>query len=149
VRLLLDAMLGTPARLLRMCGHDAAYVLDRGVEDDDAILAWAREADRTLVTRDAALAARADDAVLLESLDVDDQLRELAAAGVDLSLEERPARCGACNGPVAPVAPDASVPDYAPDPATVDVHRCTECGQHFWTGSHWDDVRARLAALEP
>jgi hypothetical protein len=147
VRLLLDAMLGTPARLLRMCGHDAAYVLDRGVEDDDAVLAWAREEDRTVVTRDAALAARAPEAVLVESLDVDDQLRELAAAGVDLSLDERPARCGACNGPVVRVAPDASVPDYAPEPADVDVYRCTDCGQHFWKGSHWEDVRARLAAL--
>lgn len=141
-------MLGTPARLLRMCGHDAAYVLDRGVEDDDAVLAWARDEGRTVVTRDAALAARADDAVLVESLDVDDQLRELAAAGVDLSLDERPARCGACNGPLVRVPPDAAVPDDVPDPAEVDVYRCTECGQQFWKGSHWANVRARLAALE-
>ena len=36
-RLLLDAMLGKLATYLRMCGHDAAYALDRGVEADDAV----------------------------------------------------------------------------------------------------------------
>jgi hypothetical protein len=140
-------MLGRLARYLRMCGHDAAYALDRGVEDDDALVAIARAEGRTLLTRDASLAARAADATLLVEREVTDQLRELRAAGVDVSLADRPTRCGACNGPLDTVAATADLPDYAPDPAETAVWRCRRCGQCFWKGSHWDDVRRRLADL--
>jgi len=148
-RLLLDAMLGKLSTYLRMCGYDAAYVLD-GVDDpgsgpsDDGILADARRSERTILTRDRDLAARDDDAVLVRSRDVEDQLSELRTAGYDLSLEATPTRCGACNGPVRPVDVGASLPAYAPDPAETDCWRCRECEQVFWKGSHWDDVRATL-----
>jgi uncharacterized protein with PIN domain len=49
-RLLVDATVGL-ATYLRMCGHDAAYALDRGVEADDALLELARIEERRLVTR--------------------------------------------------------------------------------------------------
>ena len=45
-------MCGKLATYLRMCGHDTAYALDRGVEDDDALLAIAEAEGRTPVTRD-------------------------------------------------------------------------------------------------
>lgn len=146
-RFLLDTMLGKLATYLRMCGYDAAYTLDEGLEDDEATLAWLRGSDRTLVTRSHALADRTPDTLLLESRDIEDQLRELAAAGVELSLGEEPSRCGVCNGPVERVGPDERTPEYAPDPAEVDVWRCRECGQHFWRGGHWDDVAATLSEL--
>jgi hypothetical protein len=146
-RFLLDAMLGKLARYLRMCGHDAAYALDRGVEADDDLLALAREEGRTLLTRDESLAARADDVVLLTEREVTDQLRELRAAGVDVSLPDRPTRCGVCNGALDRVPESETLPDYAPDPAETTVWRCRRCGQYFWEGSHWDDVRRRLDAL--
>ena len=82
-----------------------------------------------------------------EGREVTDQLRELADAGVALSLPDRPSRCGACNGPVEDVAPDASTPAHAPDPAEQGVWRCVDCGQHFWKGSHWDRVARALADL--
>ena len=146
-RFLLDTMLGKLATYLRMCGYDAAYTLDEGIEDDDVILARLRESDRTLVTRSRRLADRAPDVLFLQSRDVHDQLRELSAAGLPLSLPEEPSRCGVCNGPVERVGPDERTPEYAPDPAEVDVWRCVDCGQHFWRGSHWDDVAATLADL--
>ncbi|WP_327051689.1 Mut7-C RNAse domain-containing protein [Halomicrococcus gelatinilyticus] len=142
--LLLDAMLGKLARYLRMCGHDAAYVLDDGVEADDDVLAMARDEDRTLVTRDAQLAGRAADAVLVETKDVEGQLRELRAAGLDLSLTE-PARCSTCNGRLEET--EGPTPEGVPDPDERRVWRCRSCGQHFWKGSHWDDVAETLAEL--
>lgn len=145
---LLDVMCGKLATYLRFCGYDAAYALDREVETDDAILAMAREEDRRLLTRDVALAERAGDrGFLLHDRDVEDQLRELAAAGLDLTLDERPARCGVCNGPVKRVPADASVPEYARDPDETAVWRCRTCGQHFWKGSHWRQVEETLAEL--
>jgi uncharacterized protein with PIN domain len=151
-RLLVDAMLGKLATYLRMCGYDAAYVLD-GIDDpaggpsDDEIIAEARASDRRIITRDRDLAARADDASLLRSRDVEDQLSELRAAGYDLSLDATPTRCGACNGAVRPVDAGASLPTYAPDPAETDCFRCRDCGQVFWKGSHWADVRSTLESI--
>ena len=144
-RLLVDAMLGKLARYLRMCGYDAAYALDRDVEADDDLLSLVAAERRRLVTRDRQLAARAPGGVLVRSREVLDQLRELRAAGFDLSLADRPTRCGRCNGPVAAVERGDS-PEYVPDDADP-VWRCRECGQYFWKGSHWDDVRSRLDSL--
>jgi uncharacterized protein with PIN domain len=144
MRFLVDAMCGKLATYLRMCGHDTAYALDRSVEADDRLLDLAREEGRTLVTRDRQLAARTGDAFLVDSKDVREQLRELAEAGVDLSLADEPARCGQCNAPLERVEGDATTPEYAPDPATEAVWRCPDCGQHFWKGSHWEDVRETL-----
>jgi uncharacterized protein with PIN domain len=144
-RLLLDAMLGKLATYLRMCGHDAAYALDRGVEADDALLAWAAEEDRRLVTRDRQLAARAGDALLVAAKDLDGQLRAVRAAGVDLELTE-PARCATCNGRLERLD-DGPTPEHAPDTDEQPVWRCRDCGQHFWRGSHWDDVAERLQEL--
>jgi len=106
--LLLDVMLGKLATYLRMCGYDAAYALDRGIEADPAILELAEAEDRLLVTRDVELARRAD-GLLLETKDVTDQLRELADAGFVLQLSE-PRRCATCNGQLEPVAPATRTP---------------------------------------
>lgn len=146
-RVLLDAMLGTLATYLRMCGYDAAYALDREVEDDDRLREIARAEGRTLLTRDRQLAADAGDSVLLASRDVSDQLRELAAAGFDLSMADRPSRCGRCNGRLDAVAATETTPGDVPNADEDDVWRCLDCGQYFWEGSHWDDVAETLADL--
>lgn len=154
-------MLGKLATYLRMCGHDVAYALDRGLEDDDRLLDLAREERRRLVTRDAELAARGDSAargdtadpaasaggpILLESGAIEDQLREVRAAGVDLELTE-PHRCSSCNAELERVPGNEPTPGYAPAVAEQPVWRCPECGQHFWKGSHWNDVIDRIGAL--
>jgi len=145
--LVLDAMLGKLATYLRMCGYDTAYALDRDAEADDALLALAETEGRRLVTRDAGLARRATDAVLLTEREVADQLREFAAAGFELELSAEPVHCGTCNAPVEVVDRTEPTPEYAPDPAETELWRCRDCGQHFWRGSHWDDVAETLAEL--
>lgn len=147
-RLLLDTMLGKLATYLRMCGYDTAYALDEGVEADDDLRRTARTQDRRLVTRDTQLAARVDDAILLAEREVGDQLGELAEKEFDLTLPAEPARCGICNAPLVEVGDDEATPEYAPDPPSTRVWRCTECGQHFWKGSHWEDVAATLADVQ-
>ena len=142
MRLLADAMLGDLARLLRMCGHDTAYCLDRGVEADDAVLALAESETRTLLTRDRELAARATDSVLLSAKDTDEQLQELAAAGVSLDLTPG-ARCGSCNGELRELDGDETRADYVADGADR-VWTCRDCSQQFYRGGHWDDVENRL-----
>ena len=145
--LLLDVMLGKLTTYLRMCGYDAAYALDRGVEADDRLLEIARGEDRLLLTRDADPARAAGEVgVLLESLEVTDQLAELSSADLELKLSE-PARCSACNATLERVD-GRETPDYAPDPDERRVWRCPACGQHFWKGSHWDRVAETLSELD-
>lgn len=148
MRLLVDAMCGRVVPYLRMCGHDAAFAGDRGLEADEDALDVATAEGRTVVTRDVALADRSPASILLDSRDVTDQLAELAAADVDLKLNAEPTRCGTCNGPLARVDRTASTPEYAPDPADEPCWRCRDCGQYFWRGGHWDRVRETLASLE-
>jgi uncharacterized protein with PIN domain len=145
-RLLVDAMCGSLARYLRICGYDAAYAPDRGVEADEAVARLARAEGRRLVTRDRALADTVEGAVLLAERDVADQLRELRGAGFALAPTE-PTRCGRCNGRLVAVAAGEPTPEYAPDTDEQPVWRCPDCGQHFWKGSHWADVADRLDAL--
>ena len=145
-RLLLDAMLGKLATYLRMCGYDAAYALDRGVEEDAKLRTVAAEEGRVLLTRDRALAARHPGSVSIESRDVTDQLRELVDDGFDLELAE-PGRCAHCNGRLEPVDPTETTPEFAPDPDDREVWRCVDCGQPFWRGSHWEAVERTLASL--
>lgn len=145
--LLLDVMCGGLVAHLRMCGHDAAYAGDRGLEDDDELLAVARREGRTILTRDVALAGRAGDAILLEAREPEEQLRELHHAGIELTLDDEPSRCGACNGPLERVDDDGRTPTYAPDPAVEPVWQCRDCGQAFWTGSHWDRVAETLEGI--
>ena len=140
-RFLLDVMLGKLATYLRMCGYDAAYALDRDVEDDDRIREIAEAEDRTVLTRDEQLAARTPNSWLLTERDVTEQLTELAQKGLELSLAVPPTRCGNCNGLLEAV--DEEPPEYVPSDA--DCVRCRDCGQWFWKGSHWDAVRRTLA----
>jgi uncharacterized protein with PIN domain len=146
-RLVLDAMLGKLATYLRMCGYDTAYALDQDAEADDDLLALTASENRLLITRDTDLAARAPESVLLSEREIDGQLRELADAGFRLSLAPEPAHCGVCNGPVEQVDPVEPTPEYAPSTDEETVWRCTDCGQHFWKGSHWASVEATLDGL--
>ena len=143
-RFLLDAMVGKLAVYLRVCGYDTAYALDREIEADDEIVALAEREDRRLLTRDIELADRIDDALCLQSRDVTDQLAELADAGIDLDIAEEPTRCGRCNGILLAVPPETKTPEYAPDHAEIDCWRCQSCGQLFWKGSHYDQMKETL-----
>lgn len=145
-RLLLDVMLGKLATYLRFCGYDTLYAQDEGIEADDALKRRAESSGRVLVTRDQELAARTDGALLLETREVDEQLAELAAHGLSISVPDEPQRCGVCNGRVGSVADDDPHPEHAP--GNIDSFwRCQACDQHFWKGSHWEDVASTLDEL--
>ncbi|WP_431357872.1 Mut7-C RNAse domain-containing protein [Halobaculum rarum] len=143
--LLLDVMLGRLATYLRVCGYDALYALDEGIEHDDAVRERAVADGRRLITRDRDLAAATPGSVLLTARDVVDQLRELRAAGVELTPTERPTRCGTCNGQLESAEDDGFRPEYAPETGL--VWRCVDCGQYFWKGSHWDDLTEAIERL--
>lgn len=144
-RLLLDLMLGKLAVYLRMCGWDAAYAGDRGLEADEVIHRIAAAEDRVVVTRDRGLARQVDRGVLLERREVADQVAELRSLGMQLELCDPPIRCGRCNGILDPGPAEQTRPSYAPDDPAIACYRCRSCAQYFWKGSHWAAVRDVLA----
>lgn len=148
MRLLVDTMCGGIVSYLRMCGHDTAYAMDRGIESDGELKQVTTDEQRRLVTRDQDLATTTD-GILLTATSTEGQLAELADAGVELVLRERPQYCGNCNGRLRVVGPDeqSTTPAYTPEPSENDLFACQECGQYFWRGSHWDRVETTLADL--
>lgn len=144
-RFLVDAMCGRLARYLRFCGHDAAYLDDREADATEAVATRVEADSRTLITRDSDLARRVGPSIHLRSTDIEGQLREVAAAGVELALPEMPRRCGRCNGRLRRLADGEDRPDYAPAPSEpIACFRCRRCGQVFWKGSHWSRVHETL-----
>lgn len=141
--LVCDAMLGRLTTYLRMCGYDTASALDRGIEDDEALLRITDGEDRLLLTRDRDLSHRSPAAKYVDSTAIEDQLRELHATGFELALTT-PMRCSHCNGDLDRVPPTAATDDRTPDPGAEPVWECHDCGHRFWQGSHWEDVQDRL-----
>ncbi len=143
-RYIADLMLLRLARWLRMAGHDVSNPPE-GADDSDLIEVALAE-DRTLLTRDRVLARRCKksgaDCILIRSSDLEEQLGELADAG--LSLELDPVRCTLCNGPLEEVAgSDIGDPVRRPEEGSL-LWRCERCGKLYWRGSHWRGIRERL-----
>ncbi len=148
MQFLCDRMLGTLAKWLRILGHDAAYATDG---DDDALLARAAAGQRVLLTRDRELAERVDSTVLIESTELEEQLRRvLDAAGVEICEDALLTRCILCNREVVAVD-KAGVEDEVPVHA-YQTHeqfwRCPSCGRVYWRGTHWDNMRRFIRRLK-
>jgi uncharacterized protein len=143
-----DEMLGRLARYLRFLGHDTVYA--RGFEDDEIRELAVREG-RVLLTRDRELAGRADQALLLRSVDVLGQLREVRTAFPSVPSTVTFDRCPECNTPLRRWNPPADreawpigVPHDIPASQTA-VWECPACLRHFWEGSHAPRIRDRVA----
>jgi len=142
-RLVVDAMLGSLARWLRILGYDTLY--DQRL-DDPALARLARAEGRVLLTRDRQLASRRGiQAILVQS----DHLREqLAQVLAELPPPDGAAfgRCVVCNAPLEEVdkaSIEGRVPEYVWE-TQADFRLCRRCGRIYWRGTHWRHMRHRL-----
>ncbi|NJE10811.1 Mut7-C RNAse domain-containing protein [Thermococcus sp. MAR1] len=143
MRFIADMMLGRLARWLRLYGHDTLY----GVEDDDEILRVALAENRVLLTRDSALAKRAEKlgikSILLNSNSLEGQVEELRRFGVEFrELFPANARCPKCNGPIRP-ASKGEVKGRVPESVYErydEFYVCQNCGQIYWPGRQWREM---------
>jgi uncharacterized protein with PIN domain len=142
-RFVVDGMLGSLARWLRILGYDTDYVNQR---DDAELVRVARAEDRVLLTRDRELAGRRRvKSLLIESQSLDDQLAQLTAA-FPLPPGSHPSRCSVCNTVLVEAMPNEiahRVPRYVLKRHT-HFHRCPGCDRIYWRGSHWRNMQARL-----
>lgn len=149
-RFILDGMLGSLARWLRIIGYDTLYYSDK--EDED-LRSEAMKTGRILVTRDEELYKRAvkegQESFLVKSEAVTVQLKELVDA-LGLILLVQVSRCPRCNGALSPVEKD-DVRDRVPDAsfeAFDEFWACVECGAVYWRGSHWAQIEETLNKIE-
>ncbi|MHB8352644.1 MAG: Mut7-C RNAse domain-containing protein [Thermoplasmata archaeon] len=141
-RFLADAMLGRLTRYLRMLGYDTLYRRDAS---ENELRRAALAEGRVVLTRDRALAAVTPEAVLLHEGDLAGQLRELARLRPPLRDEPRFDRCTLCNGLLRPEAGSNSAPGPMGSSQTRRaVHRCGDCGQRYWEGSHTARIREEI-----
>ncbi len=142
-RFVVDGMLGSLARWLRILGYDADYANQR---DDAELVRIARAENRVLLTRDRELAGRRGvRALLVESQSLDEQLDQVTAA-FPVAAGSHSSRCPVCNTTLIQATPE-EVADRVP--AYVLAHhrhfqRCPGCGRIYWRGSHWRNMQARL-----
>jgi hypothetical protein len=148
-RFVVDAMLGSLARWLRLLGYDTLYFRD---VDDLALAERARRERRVLVTRDRALAGRRDvrqNAVLIRARRLRSQWIELArACGLRPAASRFLSRCGDCNAALVPL-PRARARGRVPPYVHATRRRfrsCPACGRVFWRATHRSGISARLAA---
>ena len=133
---LVDGMLGSLARKLRILGYDTIYD-SKAV--DAKLLEIAAQSKRCLITSDMELyiSSRRKKlaSILINSRNERGRLFEvLSAIGESKIDETRVARCSICNG---------ALRDSGRKERGNAVYSCVDCGKHYWKGVHWK----RLSSL--
>lgn len=155
-----DGMLGSLARKLRMFGFDTLYYNDAA---DEKLIEIGLKENRILLTGDRSLFQRAMkmglNSILLNGIDeVDDLahiLQSLDIATVKIVSEK--SRCPMCNEPLE-ISDRKSIKDYVPA-GVLDRHSefyfCKKCSKAYWEGSHFKkleelehNVNRRLSKTE-
>jgi len=148
-RFIVDNMLGTLARWLRMLGYDTVY--NRNAEDWE-IVRRAELESRYVVTRDRALHHKAIRSgvrsIYIPDTDMATRLAYIALlAGIRLYIDPEKTRCPEDNTPLVKVSRE-SVRDKVPE--TVyrlysDFWICKRCGKVYWVGGHWKMIEEILS----
>ena len=145
---IVDGMLGSLARWLRIAGYDSIYF--RGLEDN-RLLDEIRGSSRVMLTRDRELYQRSQKlglkSIYLESEEVKDQLSYLKRE-LGLELSATNSRCPRCNG-LLKETPKTDVQDLVPVEsfsAFEEFWVCGDCSGVYWKGSHWEKIRETLGS---
>ncbi len=145
-RFIVDAMLGTLAKWLRLLGYDTLYSKSY---NDSQILSIAARSGRIIVTSDKGLNSRAlkigIKSVLIPEVGVTEALARLADVGlIELSVDPSISRCPICNGVLREVTDKNLVRGRVPPGALSKYSKfyvCTRCGHVYWEGGHWTNIR--------
>lgn len=146
-----DAGLGGLARWLRGAGYPAFW--DWSL-DDPSVIRAAQQRGATLLTTDSLMMERGIlrdgivPAVFVPSSVTGDE--QLIIVITELALTLRESRCMRCGGELRRV-PKAAVADRIPPKTALWIQEyftCSECGQLFWKGTHWQRITEKLQILQ-
>lgn len=144
MKFVVDRMLGTLARWLRILGYDTLYP---GPLTDLQLLQVSRAQDRILITRDTKIAKRGDDKVFFISSDkLEEQLRQVIKE-LKVKVESQLfTRCLECNSPLEAVSKEevkGKVPPYV-FAHHRDFKHCPGCDKYYWQGTHWERITKKM-----
>ncbi len=150
-------MLGRLARWLRLLGYDTISIA-RQENEDELLLTLALGEGRILVSRDRMLINKAIKkgitAYSIRSQDIIEQLKEMQEK-FGILLEPRMDRCTLCNSNIRKV--EAGEMDRVKEknyvyPAVLErvseFWICDKCGQVYWLGKHWENIREMADRLK-
>jgi hypothetical protein len=145
-KFILDGMLGSLTRWLRISGYDALYYKDT---DDDELINEALKEHRILLTRDKELVIKARkkevEAYFIDGISTLEKLTDLRKkTGLIYSLQN--SRCPRCNGKVVKVGKEDvynQVPEASYN-AFNNFWKCDDCDAIYWKGSHWERLKLTL-----
>jgi uncharacterized protein with PIN domain len=140
-RFILDVHLGKLTRKLRMLGFDALY---RNDYSDPEIARIALKEQRIVLTRDRGLLmiTWVRHGYWVRSDQVDEQVNEILTR-FDLFPQIRAFhRCIKCNGMIQRIAKETVIDRLLPKTVLYydKIHRCNECHQLYWQGSHYQSM---------
>jgi uncharacterized protein len=143
-----DGHLGKLVRDLRLLGIDVVY--DRGA-DDRQLVKTSSEQDRALLTRDRRLLMHSAvrHGYYLRSQNPLDQTVEVLRR-FELIVTFRPfSRCLLCNALLQPAEKEKIIGQLEPLTKIYydQFRRCPDCGQVYWSGSHFAKLERRIAAI--
>ena len=153
---LVDGMLGSLNRWLRICGYETEF---SGDASDEEILERGRERGLILLTRDRMLFREAGrsgvDAFLVGGGSDEERLASVAREYC-LVLDPVMARCTICGGRLEEAPRDEIAGEVPRDSleAYDEFWRCSGCGKVYWRGSHWMKIvkkvseASRIAGVE-
>lgn len=148
-RFVLDEHLGALARKLRLLGFDTDYIKNRG---DAELAAVSQREGRILLTRDLQLLKRKNIShglyvrntnPLVQTVEVLDRL-QLWNAIMPFS------RCLKCNGLISETTIKPETKNTVPPRVRAwcsEYTQCSQCGQVYWKGSHYDRLSEWLVRL--
>lgn len=149
--LIVDGMLGSLARKLRLYGFDTLYYNDK---EDRELITIAEQESRILITSDEMLVSSAK-ARGLQAINVRgrDDLHRLVEVfrfiGYHTYLKPEKSRCPLCNGILFEISKDR-LNDKLPDSLLKRYPKffsCEKCGKIYWEGGHWRRLSAFDAEL--
>ncbi len=141
-KFLIDGMLGSLNRWLRICGFKTKYIQNA---PDGELLETAESEGRVLLTRDRLLFRKALRAGQVASLvegrgDAEKLASVVRRFGLDLGVEmSRCARCGGILRRAAREEVRSRVPSGTYE-AYNEFWACGSCGKVYWRGSHWGNI---------
>lgn len=149
-RFVCDASLGGLARWLRAAGYEAHWSATAPADDliRDAVRGGALilTTDSALVERGVVRDGRVPALWLSSGIS---RLEQLRGVLVELGLRPLAPRCMSCGGALRAVA-KADVRERIPPRTALwkdEYFVCAACDRLYWEGTHWEHIRARLAAL--
>lgn len=145
---ILDVHLGKLARLLRLSGFDTLY---DNTYTDAEIIAIALQQKRIILTRDRGIlkTKAVTHGYYIRATRADRQIREVLDR-FDLKSQIEPfKRCMLCNGIIEKVEKKIILSELPESIACQydAFNQCTNCGQIYWQGSHYQKMKRWLEKL--